>query len=80
MRERHGTGGTLGEVYRPAIVGGRYRITEVLHRGRQSDVLAGHDMREDREVVLKRISEPTRNQTTRLRAIHNVLSGLRHRR
>ncbi len=67
-----------GEIYRPALVKGRYRITDVLHRGRRGDVLAGYDNHEAREVVLKRLPDPSRTETTRLRTAHRTLSGLNH--
>lgn len=67
-----------GEIYRPALVKGRYRITEVIHRGRRGDVLAAYDNREARQVVLKRLPSPDRSETTRLRTAHRTLSGLNH--
>ena len=68
----------MGEIYRPALVKGRYRITEVIHRGRRGDVLAATDNREARRVVLKRLPDPSRTETTRLRTAHRILSGLNH--
>jgi len=67
-----------GEIYRPALVKGRYRITDVIHRGRRGDVLAAYDNREARRVVLKRIPDPSRSETTRLRTAHRTLAGLNH--
>ncbi len=67
-----------GEIYRPALVRGRYRITSVLHRGRRGDVLAAYDNHDAREVVLKRLPAPSRSETTRLRTAHRTLEGLNH--
>lgn len=64
------------EVYRPALIRGRYRVTRVLHRGRRSDVVVAYDNREGGEVVLKRVIEPSRSDITRLRTAHRTLSGL----
>lgn len=64
--------------YRPAMVGGRYRVTGVLAEAEAGDVVTGVDVREDREVVLKRVRQPTRSQTTRIRTVHAILSGLKH--
>ena len=77
MASRTGSHDT-GEIYRPALVKGRYRVSGVLHRGRRGDVLAAHDNHEAREVVLKRIPDPSRADTTRLRTAHRTLSGLNH--
>ncbi|MCP4871473.1 MAG: protein kinase [Proteobacteria bacterium] len=65
--------------YRPAMVGGRYRVTGVLAEAEDGDVVTGVDVREDREVVLKRVRKPSRTQTTRIRTVHAILSGLKHR-
>ena len=51
------------EVYRPALIRGRYRVTRVLHRGRRSDVVVAYDNREGGEVVLKRVIEPSRSES-----------------
>ncbi len=64
--------------YRPAIVRGRYRVTGVLARAESGDVVRGLDVKEDREVVLKRVRKPSRQQTTRIRTVHQLLSGLNH--
>jgi len=66
-----------GEPYRPAIVAGRYRVTGVLSRGPKSDVVTAIDVREDRQVVAKRLRSPDRATGSRLRQAHQVLSGLR---
>lgn len=66
------------EVYRPALIRGRYRVTRVLHRGRQGDVVVAADNREGQDVVLKRVFEPSPDHITRLRTVHRVLSGLGH--
>ena len=68
---------TSGEVYRPTIVGGRYRVTGVLSQRAASDVVTAVDVREDRQVVVKRIRCPDRATGSRLREAHQVLSGLR---
>jgi len=65
------------EVYRPALIRGRYRVSRVLHRGRQGDVVVATDNREGQDVVLKRVFEPSPEHITRLRTVHRVLSGLR---
>jgi len=65
------------EPYSPAIVAGRYRVTGVLSRRPRSDVLTAVDVREDRQVVVKRIRFPERATSSRLRQAHQVLSGLR---
>lgn len=67
-----------GHGYRPALVAGRYRVTDVLAEADAGDVVTALDMREDRHVVLKRLRTPSRTQTTRLRTVHRILSGLRH--
>ena len=65
------------EVYRPALVRGRYRVNRVLHRGRRSDVVVATDNREGADVVLKRVLQPSDQDITRLRTVHRTLSGLR---
>ncbi len=65
------------EVYRPALVRGRYRVNGVLHRGRRGDVVVATDNREGGDVVLKRVLDPSPQDLTRLRSMHRVLSGLR---
>jgi hypothetical protein len=67
-----------GTPYRPAIVAGRYRIEEVIRQTDTHDVVVGIDHVEDRAVVLKRLRNPERTQTTRLRNVQRALSGLRH--
>jgi hypothetical protein len=42
------------------------------------DVVTALDVREERDVVLKRVKEPSRSATTRLRTVHRVLTGLQH--
>jgi len=64
------------EVYRPALIRGRYRVSRVIHRGRRSDVVRAYDNREGGEVVLKRVMSPSQSDTTRLRTAHRTLSGL----
>ncbi len=67
-----------GEAYRPAIVAGRYRVESVVRQTETHDVVTGVDRLEDREVVLKRLKRPERDQTTRLRSVQRALAGLRH--
>jgi serine/threonine-protein kinase len=69
---------TSPEPYRPAIVRGRYRVTGVLRRAVHGDSVEALDPREDRDVVLKRVAEPSRSESTRLRLANSVLSGLGH--
>jgi len=66
----------MDQPYTPAIVGGRYRVTSVLRRGDRSDTLIGLDVRDDREVVLKRLRFANRAEQGRLRAAHTALSSL----
>jgi hypothetical protein len=69
---------TPASEYRPTVVAGRYRVTGVLAQAEGGDVVEGHDVRQDRDVILKRIRRPDQNATTRLRTVHRLLSGLRH--
>jgi len=64
--------------YRPTVVAGRYRITGVLTQAEDGDIVEALDVRGDQDVILKRIRRPDQNQTTRLRTVHRLLSGLRH--
>jgi len=64
------------EVYRPALIRGRYRVNRVLHRGRRGDVVVATDNRMGHDVVLKRVNDPSTEHITRLRTAHRVLSGL----
>jgi len=64
--------------YRPALVAGRYRVTDVLATADDGDVVTALDVKEDRTVVLKRVRRPSRAATTRLRTVERILSGLRH--
>ncbi len=73
-----GSGMDGGEAYRPAIVAGRYRVESVVRQTETHDVVTGVDRVEDREVVLKRLKRPERDQTTRLRSVQRALAGLRH--
>ena len=67
------------EVYRPAIVNGLYRVTEVISRSEDHDVVAGVEVRGDREVVLKRVRQPGRNLVRRLSSLDHALRQLDHR-
>ena len=69
--------GISDEPYSPAIVGGRYRVTSVLSRRQSTEVVIAVDVREDRQVVAKRVRFPDRATGSRLRKAHQVLSGLR---
>lgn len=60
------------EPYRPAIVAGRYRVTEVLRKGPRSVVLLGADVRSDRAVVLKHVIEPSRAVAARMECLRPV--------
>lgn len=77
MSGDHGDSGPARE-YRPTVVGGRYRVTGVRVQAAWGDVVEAHDVREDREVVLKRVRRPDQQATTRLRTVHRTMSGLRH--
>lgn len=66
----------MNQPYNPAIVGGRYRVTEVLRTGEGSDTIAALDVRDDREVVLKRVRFASRGEMARLKAAHRVLGEL----
>ncbi len=69
--------GISDEPYHPAIVGGRYRVTGVLSRRQSTDVVNAVDVREDRQVVAKRVRFPDRSTGHRLRKAQQVLTGLR---
>ncbi len=66
------------EIYRPAIVNGLYRVTEVMTQSDDHDVVAGVEVRGGRQVVLKRLRNPERSATRRLSAIDHALRGLDH--
>tara|TARA_Y100001968_G_scaffold333673_1_gene398242 strand:+ start:8655 stop:10760 length:2106 start_codon:yes stop_codon:yes gene_type:complete len=70
------TSGADSSDYQPAIVGGRYRVTGLLSRSERSDVVTAVDVREDRQVVAKRIRFAERATGSRLRQAEQVLSGL----
>ena len=78
MARPMGSSPATTEPFRPAIVAGRYRISSVIVQSETGDVLRGVDVREDREVILKRILQPSRSGTTRLHAAEPVLRGLGH--
>lgn len=54
-------------------------MTEVINRSDDHDVVAGVEVRGDREVVLKRVRDPGRNVVRRLSAIDHALRQLDHR-
>jgi len=66
------------ETYRPALVGGRYRVTEVFRQMAGHDIVAAHDNKGDRDVVLGRVPAPSRNDLQRLRGLTNTLKALDH--
>jgi hypothetical protein len=63
----------LTDPVRPAIVAGRYRISGPVAESRWC--FSALDVREDRDVVLKRLPEPSRTVTTRIRAAEGALRG-----
>lgn len=60
---------SITEPYRPAIIAGRYRITEVVQKGASSVVCFGHDVREERPVALKHVINPSRTAMARYLAL-----------